>query len=116
MKNENDGSSKKEPLISNNDSEAPTPTQYSSGNNHYNSNTSEIKITASNDKSDTSNTKSKEKNFDEKSESSMSKEKILTARQQNIVDRYAPKSDGFLNANIFSRLFFYWAYRIIRVT
>ena len=39
MKNENDGSSKKEPLISNNDSEAPTPTQYSSGNNHDNSNT-----------------------------------------------------------------------------
>lgn len=45
-----------------------------------------------------------------------SKEKPLDPRVQKIVDDYSAKGDAYSQANFISKLFFYWVYRIIKVS
>ena len=45
----------------------------------------------------------------------LTNEKQVDIRAEKIIEDYSAKGDNYNLANIFSKLFFYWAYRIIKV-
>jgi len=99
MKNTDD-SNNEEPLIE----------EGNNGDNDYNNNSAPVEKSSSDIVSEDFNQTSQTSTSDTEK-----KEKVIDPIAQKVVDNYSSSNDAYLNANIFSKLFFYWAYKIIKV-
>ena len=39
----------------------------------------------------------------------------VSTKEQEAIEQYAHKLDGFMEASFLSRMFFYWSFRIVKV-